>query len=178
MARPLSPELTRDVHAFLGALLPAPEVADAFHDVVAEVQYWREDDRLGVLRITRDVLAQRVRVEEDALVHVLLADVGLAADDEVAAVLELSVTGAVAARERIEALVGAVADPPPPPAARAAVATPEAAPDGAPLRIGFDDDEPLNLAAYENRGARRHWWLTSILLLWVVIAFLVFVVRG
>jgi hypothetical protein len=46
------------------------------------------------------------------------------------------------------------------------------------LRIGFDDDEPLNLAAYEGSGTRRHWWLTSILVLWVVIAFLVFVVRG
>ena len=117
MDRPLPDDVARPARAYLAALLPASEVSDAWHELVADVEYWGDRDLLAVLRLAHQVVLQHERVSPEAATLVL-AEHGVDRDEDVAVVLDADVESARGW-------------------ARAAVATRDgASPDAAPRRFG------------------------------------------
>lgn len=99
--RPLPDEVARAARAYLAALVSPSARADAWHDLLAEVRYWQDDQLVPVLRLAHQVVGQHERVTDEAAAHALV-DVGLAEVDDLARVLGASLDTARDLRERVE----------------------------------------------------------------------------
>lgn len=198
MERPLPDEVARRVREYLGALVPPDERADAWHELVADARYWREQEHLPVLRLAHQVVLQHVRVTSEAAV-LALRDVGITDAVDLAEVLDVSALEASILLDEVAATLGG------PPAgtgsrrvvvARAAPAVPEPpvttpapgsppSPEGAEspaeppptrtdaLRIGFEEDGPLPDLEDQGRGRFSIGQLLVIaIVVWMVIVVL------
>lgn len=91
MERPLRDDVARPVRAYLAALVPGDEVSDAWHELVADVSYWRERELLPTLRLAHQVVLQHQRVAPE-VAALALVDVGVDDPDDVAVVLDADAT--------------------------------------------------------------------------------------
>lgn len=166
MTRPLPEDVARTARAYLAALVPAGEVSDAWHELVADATYWREDELVPVVRLAHQVALQHQPVAPQVAV-LALREVGMGQPSAVARVLDVDEDTARGwTRE-----VGASLDDAPETAAAPETADdadaaegpdpsggPEVAPDtdaptssptsapadeGSAVRIGFEEDGPV-----------------------------------
>lgn len=93
MDRPLPDDVARPARAYLAALVPADEVSDAWHELVADVAYWDDRQLLPVLRLAHQVVLQHARVTPEAAALVLV-EAGIDQPEDVAAVLDSDVDSA------------------------------------------------------------------------------------
>ncbi len=102
MERPLPDDVARPARAYLAALVPADEVSDAWHELLADVAYWGDRHLLAVLRLAHQVVLQHERVTPEAAA-LALVEVGVDAPADVAAVLDADPTDARAWTEAARA---------------------------------------------------------------------------
>jgi hypothetical protein len=99
--RPLSDEVARAARAYLAALVSPSARADAWHDLLAEVRYWQDDQLVPVLRLAHQVVGQHERVTDEAAAFAL-ADVGIVEVDDLAVVLNVDPVVARDLREQAD----------------------------------------------------------------------------
>lgn len=88
MTRPLPEDVARTARAYLAALVPADEVSDAWHELVADVTYWGESEPVEVVRLAHQVALQHQPVAPQVAV-LALREVGMDQPPTVARVLEV-----------------------------------------------------------------------------------------
>ena len=166
MTRPLPEDVARTARAYLAALVPAGEVSDAWHELVADATYWGESERVEVVRLAHQVALQHQPVAPQVAV-LALRETGMDQPATVARVLDVDEDTAhgwireVAAS--LDDTTGAGTTPgrpqaPPPPNGASApepsggreVARDAGAPFSSPgdhgeaVRIGFEDDRAVS----------------------------------
>ncbi len=88
MTRPLPEDVARTARAYLAALVPAGEVSDAWHELVADATYWGEDELVPVVRLAHQVVLQHQPVAPQVAV-LALRELGLDQPSTVARVLDV-----------------------------------------------------------------------------------------
>lgn len=204
---PLADPVARQARHYLTALVSSEDVSDAWHELVDDVRYWGEQEPVPVLRLAHQVVLQHQRVTPEASV-LALDEVGVCAPPDVAAVLDLEppdaerlvehVTATMAEGDHdpaihvFDAEAGAVGTRVGDPAADdgQVVATdpagepePDPAPDepGPPrhaVRIGFEDDDVIEIDDGESPAAPGWLRWVGILLLVLAVVIVVGVLVG
>ena len=87
MARPLPDDVARTARAYLASLLPPSDFSDAWHELVADVDYWGDRDLVPVVRLAHQVVLQHQRLAPEVAV-LALAEVGVDDPGAMAAVLD------------------------------------------------------------------------------------------
>lgn len=88
MTRPLPEDVARTARAYLAALVPAPEVSDAWHELVADATYWGDRELVPVVRLAHQVALQHQPVAPEVAV-LALHEVGIDLDASIARVLDV-----------------------------------------------------------------------------------------
>jgi hypothetical protein len=87
MARPLPDDVARTARAYLASLLPPSDLSDAWHELVADVDYWGDRELVPVVRLAHQVVLQHQRLAPEVAV-LALAEVGVDDLGAMAAVLD------------------------------------------------------------------------------------------
>lgn len=109
MTRPLPEDVARTARAYLAALVPAPEVSDAWHELVADATYWGDRELVPVVRLAHQVALQHQPVAPEVAV-LALHEVGIDQDASIARVLDVDEDAARAWSQQVAASVVGDAD--------------------------------------------------------------------